>query len=94
MIAFSREVQCFYVLPTDIFAMNADGTSERRVATAWRATIRCVSGVVTQRAHDLLHAAVLLLLLLLLRSAVWVADMQGVQHARLLTEGRMPAWKP
>jgi TolB protein len=35
MIAFAREVECYYGCTHDIFVMNADGSNVRRLATGW-----------------------------------------------------------
>jgi Tol biopolymer transport system component len=94
MIAFSREVECYYGCAQDIFVMNADGSNARRLATGWVTYAYHTdpswshngrSIAFTQQYCDYYGCG---------PASVWVVDLQGAQLSQITNNGANPAWKP
>ncbi|HJR64982.1 MAG TPA: hypothetical protein VJ802_01030 [Gemmatimonadaceae bacterium] len=95
MLAFTREVECYYGCAHDIFVMNADGSSQRRLATAWQTYSfhtdpawlpdgRTVS--FTKQSCGYYYYCDL--------PAIWLVDTQGALLQRLISDGTGAVWKP
>jgi Tol biopolymer transport system component len=94
MIAFSREVECYYGCAQDIFVMNADGSNARRLATGW-ATYEYHTdpswspngrAIAFTRQYCGYYGCDV--------AAVWLVDLQGAQLSEITNNGANPAWKP
>jgi Tol biopolymer transport system component len=94
MIAFTREVECYYGCRHDIFVMNSDGSNVRRLATGW-ATYQYHSdpawspngrAIAFTRQHcDYYQCDA---------PSVWFVDVQGSQLSQITDNAANPAWKP
>jgi Tol biopolymer transport system component len=94
MIAFARQVECYYGCPTDIFVMNADGSNQTRLATGW-ATYQYHSDpawapngqaiAFTRQYCDYYTCD---------SPQVWIVDLHGTQLGQITDHAANPAWKP
>jgi len=96
MIAFTRQVFCYYVCAFDVFVMNADGTGERRLATAWDANYQHSDPAWSPNGRSLSFTREFCGYYYYYCGLpeVWVVDVQGARPLRPLTDGSDAAWKP
>ena len=96
MIAFTRQVFCYYVCTFDVFVMNADGTGERRLATAWDAHSHHSDPAWSPNGRSLSFTREFCGYYYYYCGlpSVWVVDVQGAQPRELLTNGSDAVWKP
>jgi Tol biopolymer transport system component len=94
MIAFAREVECYYGCTQDIFVMNADGSNARRLATGW-ATYEYHTepswspngrAIAFTRQYCGYYGCDV--------ASVWLVELQGAQLSQITNNGANPAWKP
>ncbi len=95
MIAFTREVECYYGCTHDIFVMNADGTNQRRLATGWQTysfhsdpawlTDGQTISFTKQSCGYYYYCDM---------PAIWAVDIQGAVLQRVTPDGRSAVWKP
>jgi len=96
MIAFTRQVFCYYVCTFDVFVMNADGTGERRLSTAWDFNYHHSDPAWSPNGRSLSFTREFCGYYYYYcgLAGVWVVDVQGAQPWELLTNASDAVWKP
>lgn len=95
MIAFTREIECYYGCAHDVFVMNADGSNQRRLATGWQTYSfhadpawlpdgRTIS-FTKQFCSYYYYCDV---------PAIWIVDTQGSLLQQVTPDGGAAVWKP
>jgi TolB protein len=94
MIAFSREIECYYGCMQDIFVINADGSNVRRLATSWEYYQYHTDPSWSPNGRSIAFSRQYCGYYYCDAPSVWVVDLDGAALTQIAANAAHPAWKP